>query len=84
MWCGATVKLGKKTFFQHVGAVWHTKEAQDMKQGIEEKAAPVVNKIERGVKAGYDEATRDDDGGAKAGSGSAAGSGSGAPAPAAP
>jgi len=77
VWCGATVKLGNKTFFGHVQAIWHTKEAQDMKQGIEEKAGPVVHKIERGVKAGYEEATRDD-GGAAPGSGS----GSGAPAPA--
>ena len=69
VWCGATVKLGKRTFFQHVSAVWSTPEAQDMKNGIEEKAGPVVDKLERGAKAGYHEATRD-------GSGSASGSGS--------
>ena len=48
VWCGATVKLGKRTFFQHVSAVWSTPEAQDMKNGIEEKAGPVVDKVERG------------------------------------
>ena len=69
VWCGATVKLGKRTFFQHVSAVWSTPEAQDMKNGIEEKAGPVVDKVERGVKAGYHEATRDDGG---TGSGTAA------------
>jgi hypothetical protein len=69
VWCGATVKLGKRTFFQHVSAVWSTPEAQDMKNGIEEKAGPVVDKVERGVKAGYHEATRDDGG---AGPGTAA------------
>jgi hypothetical protein len=69
VWCGATVKLGKRTFFQHVSAVWSTPEAQDMKNGIEEKAGPVVDKVERGVKAGYHEATKTDAG---SGSGTAA------------
>ena len=62
VWCGATVKLGKRTFFQHVSAVWSTPEAQDMKKGIEESARPMVDKVERGVKAGYREATRTDGG----------------------
>ena len=75
VWCGATVKLGKRTFFGHVSAIWSTPEAQDMKNGIEEKAGPVVNKVERGVRAGYREATNDD-GGAGSGSASASGSGS--------
>ena len=60
VWCGATVKLGKRTFFGHVHAIWATPEAQDMKNGIEEKAGPVVDKVERGVKAGYHEATKSD------------------------
>jgi hypothetical protein len=77
VWCGATVKLGKRTFFQHVSAVWSTPEAQDMKNGIEEKAGPVVDKVERGVKAGYHEATKSD--GSGSGSGSASGSGSSGP-----
>ena len=64
VWCGATVKLGKRTFFGHVSAIWSTPEAQDMKNGIEEKAGPVVDKVERGVKAGYREATRSDGGSA--------------------
>jgi hypothetical protein len=57
--CGATVKLGSRTFFGHVRAIWQTDEAQDMRQGIKEKAGPVVDKVKRGVKAGWDEATRD-------------------------
>ncbi len=71
VFCGATVKLGKRTFFQHVSAVWSTPEAQDMKNGIKEKAGPLVDKVERGVKAGYHEATHGNDAGA--GSGSASG-----------
>lgn len=67
VWCGATVKLGKRTFFGHVQAIWATPEAQDMKNGIQEKAGPVVDKVERGVKAGYHEATRSDGGGESSG-----------------
>ena len=66
---GATVKLGKRTFFGHVSAIWKTDEAQDMKEGIKDKAAPAAEKLERGVKAGYREAT-------KPGSGSGSASGS--------
>lgn len=69
-WCGATVKLGKRTFFGHVSAIWHTPEAQDMKEGVVKEAGPLVDKVERGVKAGYREAT---DGSGSAGSGSADG-----------
>lgn len=57
---GATVKLGKRTFFGHVAAIWRTPEARDMRDGVQEKAGPVVDKVERGVKAGVREATRDD------------------------
>lgn len=57
---GATVKLGKRTFFGHVSAIWNTQEAKDMRDGVGEKAGPVVDKIERGVKAGVKEATKDD------------------------
>ena len=70
VWFGATVKLGKRTFFGHISAIWSTPEAQDMKNGIQEKAGPVLEKVERGVKAGYREATRGDDGGTGPGSGS--------------
>lgn len=65
--CGATVKLGNRTFFGHIRAIWATDEARDMRDGIKEKAGPVVDKIERGAKAGWNEATRDG-----SGSGSAA------------
>lgn len=58
---GATVKLGKRTFFGHVSAIWKTDEAQDMKEGIKDKAGPAAKKLERGVKAGYREATKPDE-----------------------
>ena len=40
--CGATVKLGNRTFFGHVRAIWHTEEAQSLKKGVKEKAAPAL------------------------------------------
>ena len=52
-YCGATVKLGDKTFFEHVRAIWHTEEVQDLKHGVEDKAGPTVDKLEKGAKAGY-------------------------------
>jgi len=64
-WCGATVKLGKRTFFGHVGAIWKTEEAQDMKEGVKEKAGPAADKLKRGVEAGYREATKEEDAPAK-------------------
>lgn len=75
---GATVKLGKRTFFGHIQAIWATEQVQDLKQGVEEKAGPAVDKVKRGVQAGLEAATNDDAG---VGSGSA---GSAVPAPAHP
>ncbi|MEZ4403808.1 MAG: hypothetical protein R3B06_27545 [Kofleriaceae bacterium] len=57
---GATVKMGKRTLFGHVAAIWATDEARDMREGVSEKAKPVVDKVKRGVEAGYHEATRDE------------------------
>ena len=72
-YCGATVKLGKRTFFGHVRAIWKTDEAQDLKEGVKDTAGPTVDKVKRGVKRGIEEATKDDEG-----------SGSAAPAPVRP
>jgi len=71
IWFGATVKLGNKTFFGHVRAIWHTEEVQDLKHGVQEKAEPAVHKVEKGVKAGI-HAMKDDDAGAGSAVGSAA------------
>jgi len=68
-YCGATVKLGKRTFFGHIRAIWATEEVQDLKNGVEDKAGPAVDRVKRGVKAGLSAAEGDDKG-----SGSAAGS----------
>jgi hypothetical protein len=74
---GATVPLGKRTFFGHVSAIWSTDEAQDMRKGIEDKAAPAVKKIKKGVEAGVKAASADEAG---SGAGSA-GAPAEAPAP---
>ena len=66
--CGATVKLGNKTFFGHVRSIWHTEEVQDLKEGVKDKAGPAATRVKRGVEAGY-KAMKDD---GSAGSGSAA------------
>ena len=67
--CGATVKLGNRTFFGHIRAIWHTEAAQDLKEGVKDKAGPAATRVKRGIEAGYN-AMKDD-----GGTGSAAGSG---------
>ena len=78
-YCGATVKLGKRTFFGHVKAIWATDEAQQLKEGVKEKAGPAADRVKRGIEKGYETATEDE-----TGSGSAARKPAPAPAPAKP
>lgn len=66
-----TVPLGKRTLVGHVRAIWHTQEVQELKQGVKDKAGPAVDRLERGVNAGYKAATDSEHPNA-AGSGSAA------------
>lgn len=70
-YAGATVKLGKRTFFGHIRAIWATEEVQDLKHGVEEKAGPAVDRVKRGVKAGIEAAENDDGSAGSSGSGSA-------------
>ena len=51
VFAGSTIKLGNRTFFGHVRAIWHTEEAQDLKQGVKEKAAPAASRVKRGLEA---------------------------------
>jgi hypothetical protein len=78
-YCGATVKLGKRTFFGHVKAIWSTGEAQELKEGVREKAGPAADRLKRGIEKGYEAATEDEP---SAGSGSARRKRAPAPAPA--
>jgi len=59
---GSTVKLGERTFFGHIRAVWSTDEARDMRKGLGEKAGPALDRMKRGVEAGIKAATGDDGG----------------------
>jgi hypothetical protein len=54
-----TVPLGKHTLVGHVRAIWHTEQVQDLKEGVKEKAAPAVDRLGKGMKAGYHAATND-------------------------
>ncbi len=74
-YCGATVKLGKRTFFGHVKAIWATEQVQDLKNGVEETAGPAA----RDLKNKVHDMTADDPTGAT-GSGSAGSAHSHAPA----
>jgi hypothetical protein len=63
VYCGATVPMGERTFFQHVAQIWKTDEAQQLRQGVQETSGPVVERVKRGVQAGVEEARREGDGG---------------------
>jgi len=83
---GSTVKLGKRTLFGHIQAIWASPEANDLKEGVKETAGPAVDKIKRGAEAGIKaihEGSAAEWANGSAGSGSA-GSGSAAPAHATP
>lgn len=58
---GSTVKLGERTFFGHIRAIWSTKEAQDMRKGLDEKAGPALDRMKRGVEAGIKAASGDEE-----------------------
>jgi hypothetical protein len=60
IWFGTSVKLGDHTLFGHAKRIWNTAETQDLVNGAKEKAGPAVEKVKRGVKAGIDEAEKDD------------------------
>ena len=65
-WFATTVQLGKHTLVGHVRAIWHTEQVQELKEGVKEKAGPAVDRLERGVKAGYKAATDSEHPGAPA------------------
>lgn len=62
LYVGLTVRLGSRTFFGHLSAIWSTPEAQDMRKGVGEKAGPALERVKRGVEAGIKAAADTDDG----------------------
>jgi hypothetical protein len=71
-YCGTTVKLGNRTLFEHVQAIWKTEEVQDLTKGVKETAGPTVDRMKKGVQKGYEAATEDDAKGSGSGTGSQA------------
>jgi hypothetical protein len=59
VWFSTTVPIGKRTLVGHVRAIWHTEQVQDLKEGVKEKAGPAVDRLGKGMKAGYHAATKD-------------------------
>jgi hypothetical protein len=58
VWFGMSVPLGRYTLFQHVSRIWNTQETQDMVKGVKETAGPAVDRAERAVKKGVEEAQK--------------------------
>ena len=56
---GATVELGGRTLFGHVANVWSSEEAQEMVEGVKESGTPMMERLERGVRAGVRAARED-------------------------
>jgi hypothetical protein len=69
--CGATVPLGKKTFFGHVRSIWASDEMKELKDGVKESAGPASEKAKDFVKGGV-EAIRKGSEDGSGGSGSSA------------
>jgi len=66
--CGATVPLGKHTFFGHVKRIWASEPMQELKDGVKETAGPATDKAKKFVEGGIEAV--------KHGSGSGSGSSS--------
>lgn len=59
-YCGATVRLGDRTFFGHLVNIWHSNQTQDLVKGVKQSSRPMVNRVTRGVKAGLRAAEQPD------------------------
>jgi hypothetical protein len=50
---GTTVPLGDRTFYQHLRAIWETKETKDLRRGTKDKVGGLVDdatdKVVKGV-----------------------------------
>lgn len=67
IWFGATVSLGKRTLFGHIGNIWSSDEAKEMRDDVKDTTAPVLDKAKKGAAKGWEAINKDDlDGGAPA------------------
>jgi hypothetical protein len=60
VYVGATVTLGNRTLFGHIGNIWAADETQELVDGVKQASGPAVDKVKRGFEAGLEEARRDD------------------------
>jgi hypothetical protein len=44
VWFGATAKLGDRTLFEHIQAIWKTPESQDLVRGTKNKMGNLVDR----------------------------------------
>jgi hypothetical protein len=61
---GSTVNCGRRTLFGHIGNIWSSDEAQEMKQDVKEGSKPALEKAKRAGKAAVDELKAEPDAGA--------------------
>ena len=45
IWFGTTVKLGKRTLYGHLAAIFHSREARDLADGTEQEAHKLAEKL---------------------------------------
>jgi hypothetical protein len=61
---GSTVNCGRRTLFGHIGNIWSSDEATEMKQDVKEGSKPALEKAKRAGKAAVDELKAEPDAGA--------------------
>jgi hypothetical protein len=60
---GSTVNCGHRTLFGHIGNIWSSDEAKEMKQDVKEGSRPAVDKVKRAGKAAVEELKAEPDAG---------------------
>lgn len=56
VWWGFTVPLGDRTLFEHLRAIGHTRESQELVRGTKQKVSEVKHRIVSGSASGKPEA----------------------------
>jgi len=60
---GSTVNLGHRTLFGHIGNIWSSNEASEMKQDVKTGTKPALDKVKRAGKAAVEELKTEGDAG---------------------
>ncbi len=61
---GSTVNLGRRTLFGHIGNIWSSDEATEMKEDVSKGTKPALDKVKRAGKAAVQELKTEHDAGA--------------------